>query len=54
MNEPGDLVRQLPHSLGTLEEKLPKSRSLQWVIVLLEDLHVGPNPLLNKNCKEGR
>jgi hypothetical protein len=31
---------------------LSESRSLQRVIVPLEDLHVGSNPLSNNNCKE--
>ena len=52
MNEPGNLFRQFPHSLGTLEKKLSKSSSLQWVIVLLKDLHVGSDPLLDKDRKE--
>src|ERR1700761_2350265 len=54
MNEPGDLIRQLPHSCGALEIKLSKSRSPQWVVVSLKDLHIRSDPLLNKNCKERR
>ena len=52
MNEPGDLFRQLPHSVGTVEKKLSKSSCLQWVIVPLKDLLIGLNPLLDKDRKE--
>ena len=52
MNEPGDLFLKLPHSLRTLKVKLSKSCPFQWVIVPLKDLHVGLNPLLDKDRKE--
>ena len=33
---------------------LSKSCTLQRVTVSLEDMHIVPNPLLNKYCKECR
>ena len=52
MHQHRDCVCQHLHSLGTFEIELSKSRSLQWVIVPLEDLQIGSNPLLNEDCQE--
>ena len=42
-----------PPPSGTLVQKLSDSRTLEGVIVSLEDVHVFADPLLDESCGEG-